>query len=67
MKTEGHLDRCYLNGVEDDAANAIATAVGLDRHLILALLRMLLSLALPYLKIAKIVSAVKTNTYLPSA
>ena len=44
MKTEGHLERCYLKGVEGDAANAILTAVGHNLRLILAWLRMLLRL-----------------------
>jgi IS5 family transposase len=46
MKTDGHLDRCYLKGAEGDAANAILTAVGHNLRLILAWLRMLLRLIL---------------------
>jgi IS5 family transposase len=46
MKAEGHLGRCYLKGAAGDAANAILTAVGHNLRLVLAWLRILLSLIL---------------------
>ena len=46
MKTDGHLGRCYLKGREGDAANAILSAVGHNFRLVLAWLRILLSLIL---------------------
>jgi IS5 family transposase len=46
MKTDGHLGRCYLKGREGDAANAILSAVGYNFRLVLAWLRILLSLIL---------------------
>ena len=46
MKNEGHLGRCYLKGRNGDAANAILTAVGYNFRLLLAWMRMLLSLIL---------------------
>jgi transposase, IS5 family len=46
MKSEGHLDRCYLKGAAGDAANVILTAVGYNFRLVLAWLRMLLRLIL---------------------
>jgi len=46
MKTDGHLDRCYLKGRAGDAANAILTAVGHNLRLVLAWLRILLCLIL---------------------
>ena len=56
MKAEGHLDRCYLKGSLGDAANAILTAVGYNFRLILAWLRILLSLILTALFSAFLVS-----------
>jgi len=49
MKTEGHLDRCYLKGSEGDAANAVLTAVGYNLRLVLAWLKVLLRLILSVL------------------
>jgi IS5 family transposase len=46
MKIDGHLGRCYLKGREGDAANAILSAVGHNFRLVLAWLRILLSLIL---------------------
>jgi transposase, IS5 family len=46
MKMDGHLGRCYLKGREGDAANAILSAVGYNLRLVLAWLRILLSLIL---------------------
>ena len=46
MKMDGHLSRCYLTGREGDAANAILSAVGYNFRLVLAWLRILLSLIL---------------------
>jgi hypothetical protein len=46
MKNEGHLSRCYLKGRNGDAANAILTAVGYNFRILLAWMRMLLSLIL---------------------
>jgi transposase, IS5 family len=46
MKMYGHLGRCYLKGREGDAANAILSAVGYNLRLVLAWLRILLSLIL---------------------
>ena len=46
MKTDGHLGRCYLKGREGDAANAILSAVGYNFRLVLAWLRIFLSLIL---------------------
>ena len=40
----GHLGRRYLKGREGDAANAILSAVGYNLRLVLAWLRILLSL-----------------------
>ena len=44
MKMDGHLGRCYLKGREGD--NAILSAVGYNLRLVLAWLRILLSLIL---------------------
>lgn len=52
MKAEGHLGQCYLKGSAGDAANAILTAVGHNLRLILAWLRILLSLILTTLRSA---------------
>jgi transposase, IS5 family len=46
MKMNGHLGRCHLKGREGDAANAILSAVGYNLRLVLAWLRILLSLIL---------------------
>ena len=46
MKNDGHLGRCYLNGRDGDAANAILTAVGHNFRLLLAWLSALLRLIL---------------------
>ena len=46
MKTDGHLGRCYLKGREGDAANAILSGVGHNFRLVLAWLRIVLSLIL---------------------
>ena len=46
MKMDGHLGRCYLKGREGDAANAILSAIGHNFRLVLAWLRILLSLIL---------------------
>lgn len=46
MKSEGHLDRCYLKGVAGDAANVVLSAVGYNFRRILAWLRALLCLLL---------------------
>ncbi|MET4601029.1 hypothetical protein ABIB90_000480 [Bradyrhizobium sp. JR4.1] len=46
MKTEGHLDRCYLKGRAGDAANVILSAVGHNFRRILGWLRELLCLFL---------------------
>ena len=46
MKMDGYLSRCYLKGREGDAANAILSAVGYNLRLVLAWLRILLSLIL---------------------
>ncbi len=46
MKTDGHLGRCYLKGRDGDAANAILSAVGYNFRLVLAWLRIVLSLIL---------------------
>ena len=41
MKSEGHLDRCYLKGRAGDAANVVLSAVGHNFRRILAWLRVL--------------------------
>lgn len=46
MKTDGHLDRCYLKGRHGDAANVVLSAVGQNLRLVLAWLRLLLHLIL---------------------
>jgi len=46
MKNDGHLGRCYLNGRDGDAANAILTAVSHNFRLLLAWLSALLRLIL---------------------
>ena len=46
MKMDGHLGRCYLKGREGDATNAILSAIGCNFRLVLAWLRILLSLIL---------------------
>jgi transposase, IS5 family len=46
MKTDGHLGRCYLKGRHGDAANVVLSAVGHNLRLVLAWLRLLLSLIL---------------------
>jgi transposase, IS5 family len=46
MKSEGHLDRCYLKGRDGDAANVILTAIGYNFRRILAWLRDILRLIL---------------------
>jgi transposase, IS5 family len=46
MKMDGHLGRCYLKGREGDAMNAILSAIGCNFRLVLAWLRILLSLIL---------------------
>jgi IS5 family transposase len=43
---DGHLGRCYLKGREGDAANVILPAVGYNFRLVLARLRVLLTLIL---------------------
>ncbi len=44
MKNDGHLGRNDLKGRDDDAANAVLSAIGHNFRLILAWLRMLLRL-----------------------
>ena len=44
------LGRCYLKRTAGDAANTILTAVGYNRRLVLAWLRMLLRVILPALR-----------------
>lgn len=46
LKTEGHLDRCYLKGRAGDAANVILSAVGYNFRRILGWLRILWCLIL---------------------
>ena len=46
MKMDGHLGRCNLKGRGGDAANAILSTVGYNLRLVLAWLRILLSLIL---------------------
>jgi transposase, IS5 family len=46
MKNDGHLGRNYLKGRHGDAANAVLSAIGYNFRLILAWLRMLLTLFL---------------------
>ena len=43
MKTDGHLDRNFLNGRDGDHANAVLSAVGHNLRLVLKWLRFLLS------------------------
>ena len=50
MKTDGHLDRCHLQGREGDAADVVLTAVGHNLRLVLAWLRLLLRLVLMALR-----------------
>ena len=61
MKMNGHLGRCYLKGREGDAANAILSAVGYNLRLVLAWLRILLSLSLLTLSTAFAVQLVLTR------
>ena len=61
MKTDGHLGRCYLKGREGDAANAILSAVGYNLRLVLAWLRIVLSLILLTLSRAFAVQLVLTR------
>lgn len=46
LKSDGHLGRCYLKGRKGDTANVVLTAVGHNLRLVLAWLRLLLSLIL---------------------
>jgi IS5 family transposase len=46
MKTDGHLGRCFLKGLDGDAANVILTATDHNLSLVLAWLRILLRLIL---------------------
>jgi IS5 family transposase len=49
MNNDGHLGRCWLEGREGDAANAIVDAVGYNFRLALAWLMSFLRLILPAL------------------
>ncbi len=42
MKTDGHLDRNFLNGRDGDHTNAVLTAVGYNLRLVLKWLKALL-------------------------